>query len=105
MQTRLHLSSNPNVVRVAELRRESESTSTLPALDTVAPLARAEPPASVRIRQARQLLEHLVLEDEFESDNGLLLGAVAESLNEMLLELDHLAGLNRMFELWVKDAP
>lgn len=60
--------------------------------------------ASLRIRQARQLLEDLVLEDEFQTENGLLLAAVSESLSEILLELEQLVGLQRMFELWVQDA-
>ena len=61
-------------------------------------------PASARIRRAHGLLRDLLSEDEFEHENGLLLGAVAEGLNRILLELDQISGLQRLFELWVQDA-
>jgi hypothetical protein len=62
-------------------------------------------PASARIRRAHGLLADLLSEDEFEHENGLLLGAVSEPLNRILLELDQISGMQRLFELWVQDAP
>lgn len=56
--------------------------------------------ASAKIRQARELLCDVLLTEE-----GALLGAVSEDLDSIALELESLAGLQRLFELWVADAP
>lgn len=99
MQPKLHLSSSLSAVRIVEHAPAGEN---VPVSGLATPAA---PSASVRIRQARQLLEDLVLEDDLDGDNGLLLTAVAFELNRILLELEQFAGLQRMFELWVQDAP
>jgi hypothetical protein len=103
MQTRLHLSSNPSAVKVAERKRDSESTPPAPTVDVALP-AGAEP-ASLRIRQAHTVIANLLLEDDLEHENGLLLGSVTVDLNEILLELDRISGLQRMFEAVMLDAP
>jgi hypothetical protein len=61
---------------------------------------RCETP-SARIRSARYVLGELLLKNEFGYGGELLVGDVAESLNRILIELDHLAGLQELFELWV----
>jgi hypothetical protein len=91
--------SSLSAVRIVERKADSENVQLALALKPISA------PASVRIRQARQALEDLVLEDELETENGLLLSAVAYELNGILLELDQLAGQQRMFELWIQDAP
>jgi hypothetical protein len=88
-----------SVARIVERKADSESAQLALELKPISALA------SIRIRQARQLLEDLVLEDELDTENGLLLSAVAYELNGILLELDQLAGQQRMFELWIQDAP
>lgn len=61
--------------------------------------------ASAQIRLVRGILADLLLKDDFAFENTLLLSAVSEDLNRIVLELENLAGLQRMFELWVSDAP
>jgi len=56
--------------------------------------------AAGKIREARGILADLLLKDELAFGNSLLVGAVAEDLNRMLLELDQAAGLQQLFELW-----
>ena len=56
--------------------------------------------AAEKIREARGILADLLLRDELAFGNSLLVGAVAEDLNRMLLELDKAAGLQQLFELW-----
>jgi hypothetical protein len=51
---------------------------------------------SARIRRARELVGDVLLEDE-----ERLLGLVSERLNSMMLELDTLAGRQKLFELWI----
>jgi len=57
--------------------------------------------AAGKIREARGILADLLLKDELAFGNSLLVGAVAEDLNRMLLELDQAAGLQQLFELWI----
>jgi hypothetical protein len=56
--------------------------------------------AAGKIREARGILADLLLRDELAFGNSLLVGAVAEDLNRLLLELDQAAGLQQLFELW-----
>jgi hypothetical protein len=106
MQPKIHPFSNRSAVRIVEKRVDGENSQLVLALPLGAS-SRTErrEPASARIRQAHQVLADLLLVDEMGYGGDLLLGAVAESLNEMLLELDQISGLQRLFELWVEDAP
>jgi hypothetical protein len=105
MQHKIHPFSSRSAVRIVEKRVDGENSQLVLALP-VGASSRAEPVrASARIRQAHQVLADLLLVDEMGYGGDLLLGAVAESLNEMLLELDQISGLQRLFELWVEDAP
>lgn len=97
--------SSRNGVSDAGTRVASENVQA-PALTVSATeLAANTEPASRRIRRAHQILGDLLLADDFEHEHGLLIGVVAEQLNRILLELDQMSGLQRMFELWVQDAP
>lgn len=95
MQLKLHLSSSPSAVSLAERKPESAK----PEARAVTLGTMVTPRlASVRIREAREAIADIVLEDDMEHENGLLLSSVAVDLNEILLELDRLSGLQRMFE-------
>jgi hypothetical protein len=74
-------------------------------LNAVAPVANSDeqketaypdPAASQRILEARALLCALLLRE-----SHLLVGPVEESLNDIVIELDRLRGLQQLYELWV----
>lgn len=103
MQTRLLPFSSLNAVRIVEKEAVSENATAVPPAATApTPPALAEP-ASARIRRASKLLEDLLLEDDLGSIS--LIGQASEGLNRILLELDQVAGVQRLFELWIQDAP
>lgn len=57
---------------------------------------------SARIRQAGWLLREITLRDKYGSESFLSV-MVAERLNELVIELDELAGAQLLFELWIGD--
>ena len=67
-------------------------------------------PTQVRVRpsadiaRARDLLREILLRDENhpEDENGALVGTVSSALDEIQKRLDSLAGLQTMFEEFVK---
>lgn len=62
-------------------------------------LGTVESPAA-RIRAAEEILRELLLENEFEEDQ-ILLGPVADGLDQIHLRLSDLAGRQELFELWM----
>jgi len=105
MQTRLLPFSSLNAVRIVEKEAVSENATVPPAATAPIPAVPVEErePASARIRRASKLLEDLLLEDDLGSIS--LIGQASEGLNRILLELDQVAGVQRLFELWIQDAP
>jgi hypothetical protein len=59
-----------------------------------------EKKGSVRIRVARSVLCDLLMLDDSETEI-VLAGPVSACLNEIVLQLDELAGRQQLFELWV----
>jgi hypothetical protein len=102
MPSNLHLFTNQNAVSTAGRKAGTENNE---ALRITATTTRVVERPSARIRHVRGLIENLLLEDDLEHENALLLSAAADELNRILLELDTIAGLQHMFELWVQDAP
>ena len=68
------------------------------------PLQLVAPPApqsaSAEIRRARDLLRDILLRED-ETEETVLVGKVSERLNEIVLDLDNLAGLQDVFDAWV----
>ena len=100
MPHNLHLFTNQNAVSTAGRKAGTENEA--PLRITAAHVV--EHP-SARIRHVRGLIENLLLEDDLEHENGLLMSSVEYDLNRIVVELDQIAGLQHMFELWVEDAP
>ncbi len=97
-------SSNRSAARIAEPLAgiESDRAVQLPlAIVTHAPLtpAAGAEQGSARIRQALEILRDLLLAED------VLIGVVASRLDVLAFELEQLAGTQRLFELWVQDAP
>jgi hypothetical protein len=106
MPSKLHLTANRNAVSIAGPKgATANSSETLRITATAIAVDERPERPSVRIRRVRVVLENLILEDDLGEENSLLLSAAAHELNRILLELDHIAGLQQMFELWVQDAP
>lgn len=97
MQPKIHHSSSRSGASIAAPEAETESKQMVLELRAISASAGTEPP-SARLRVVREMLADLVLEDDLDQGNGLLLSSVAVDLNEILLELDRLSGLQRMFE-------
>ena len=70
------------------------------AVSPAAPNARTAT-ASAEIQRARDLLRDLLLRDD-ETDDLALVSQVSSGLNEIVVTLDSLAGLQKMFEVWAK---
>lgn len=102
MPHNLHLFTNQNAVSTAGRKAGTENDR--PLRITAAHVVDEVRP-SARIRHVRGLIENLLLEDDLEHENGLLMSSVAYDLNRLVVELDQIAGLQHMFELWVQDAP
>jgi len=104
MPHNLHLFTNQNVVSTAGRKAGTENaTNEAPLRITAAKIVVERP--SARLRRVRGLIEDLLLEDDLEHENGLLMSSVEYDLNRIVVELDQIAGLQHMFELWVEDAP
>jgi hypothetical protein len=86
----MHNADTPSrsVVAVAETEKSKNGTGT-------------DERPSTRILLAREILGDLLLKDEFAFSGSLLVGPVAEKLNEMMISLDEAAGLQKLFECWV----
>lgn len=63
-------------------------------------IASMGPPASERMQRAREILTDLLCCDGFD-DEQMLPGKVSEGLSAVVLELDSLAGMQKLYELWV----
>jgi hypothetical protein len=92
----------------AKLAERLAVTGNDPAVQLPLAIVALAPPAvtsvecgSARIRQAVEILRDLLLDD----GDDVLIGVVAARLDAMTCELEQLAGTQRLFELWVKDAP
>jgi hypothetical protein len=101
MQSKLHLSSNRNAVKVAEPE---------PASGKLAIGASVEPrgtedtvPASGRLLRLRDAVRDLLLDDDLEHEKVNLLSGVSAELNEVLDTFDRLASMQRYFELVMLD--
>jgi hypothetical protein len=81
-----------NAVAPAETKAESRPSDRT---------GRDDSPAE-RIRKAREILTDLLLKDELAFQNTLLVGPVAEDLNRIALELEQSAGMQQLFELWIR---
>ena len=84
--SRTDCNRNPSGVSSVEKRKEISTKS-----------------AADRIRQASEILKDLLVDDDLVS-GILLIGPVSESLNEVVMELDNLSGLQNLFEMWITAA-
>ena len=106
MPHNLHLFTNQNAVSTAGRKEATENaTNEAPLRITAARVVERVERPSARLRRVRGLIEDLLLEDDLEHENGLLMSSVEYDLNRIVVELDQIAGLQHMFELWVEDAP
>jgi hypothetical protein len=55
--------------------------------------------ASAEIRRARDILRDVLLRED-EIEETVLVGQVSTGLNEITCQLDNLAGLQHLFEVW-----
>ncbi len=79
-----------NVVAPAEKRNDNRNQH-----------AGRDDSAAEKIREARGILADVLLRDDLAFKNTALLGAVADDLNRIVLELEQSAGLQQLFELWI----
>lgn len=96
MQSKLHLSSNQNVARIAAPEVDSGSSREVPAL-----IAAPDTKASARIRQLRELAENILLAED--AGELTIIGAVVETLRQVQLELNECEGLQLLYEGWVEN--
>jgi hypothetical protein len=81
--------------------RTSLSVVKTAAKKSAAPTGTGELCASRIILTARAELRDLLLKDDLAYSGSLLLGPVAEDLDRITIELDSLAGQQKLFELWI----
>jgi hypothetical protein len=93
------LFTSPSVVSIAGIEVGSARAIAAPLPQLTVPPRASEVLGSARIRQAVELLRDLLLAED------VLIGVVASRLDTLTFELEQLAGTQRLFELWVQDAP
>jgi len=101
IQTRLSLVQTVDPISSgrAESSSFSKSADSVTRPSAASSVARRNA-SSAEILRARDILRDVLLRED-ETEEIVLLGKVSEGLNQMLGELDSLAGLQMMFESWV----
>jgi hypothetical protein len=106
MPHNLHLFTNQNALSTVGRKAGTENAaSEAPLRITAARVVERIERPSARLRHVRGLIEDLLLEDDFEHENGLLMSSVEYDLNRIVVELDQIAGSQHMFELWIQEVP
>ncbi len=92
------ISSGPRPSSVSTGRRDCDSRPSA-ASPAAKPSETSAHSASAEILRARDLLRDVLLREDI-TDETVLLGEVSAGLNEMVEQLDRLAGLQTIFESW-----